>query len=108
MISVNEMQYGGMLTMALLALTLVWQVPQRLVRGTVFSRARWMMAGGLALLAVHFLLQYVTGFRQMGITQAVMWNLIFFIPCSWLFNIAVLYMQRQGQLRRMDWWMGLS
>ena len=106
MITVNEMQYGGMLTMALLALTLVWQVPQRLVRGTVFSRARWMMAGGLALLAVHFLLQYITGFRQMGITQAVMWNLLFFIPCSWLFSIAVLYMQRQGQLRRMDWWVG--
>jgi len=100
------MQYGGMLTMALLALTLVWQIPQRLVRGTVFSRARWMVAGGLALLAVHFLLQYITGFRQMGVTQAVMWNLLFFIPCSWLFNIAVLYLQRQGQLRRLDWWMG--
>ena len=64
------------------------------------------MAAGTGLISLQFLLQYIIGFRQMGVTQAVMWNLLFFIPCSWLFSIAMLYMQRQGQLRRVDWWVG--
>ena len=106
MVDVTEMQYGGMLTMVLLALTVVFQVPRRVMRNKVFGRARWMMAGGLALIAAQFLLQYIGGYRQMGVTQAVFWNLLFFIPCSISINLALLFVQQKGRLKKKDWCVG--
>jgi AraC-like DNA-binding protein len=97
------MQYGGMLTTVLLALTVAFQLPRRTMRNKVFGRARWMMAGGLMLIAVQFLLQYIGGYRQMGITQAVFWNLIFFIPCNITINLALLYVQQKGRISPWDW-----
>lgn len=39
----------------------------------------------------------------MGVTQAVMVNLLFFIPCSALLSLSVLNLQRQGQMKRGEW-----
>ena len=61
MIGISEMQFGGMLTTVLLALTVAFQLPRRAMRNKVFGRARWLMAGGLALIAAQFLLQYIGG-----------------------------------------------
>ena len=106
MIGFNEMQYGGMLTTALLALTVAFQVPRRTARNKIFSRARWMMASGLALISLQFLLQYIGGYRQMGVTQGVFWNLIFFMPCTISINLAILYVQQKGRINRWDWNIG--
>lgn len=103
MISIGEMQISGMLTMLMLSVMLMLCVPHRSIRRSSFARARWMMATGTGLIAVQFLLQYVFGFRQMGVTQAVLCNLLFFTPATLLCSMAILYMQRHGDVSRKEW-----
>ena len=86
----TEMQFSAMVLMSLLAVTLIVLLPRRVMTEPVLNRSRWLMVGGTALVAVQFLLQYTFGFRQMGVTQAVMVNLLFFVPCSCLFSLAIL------------------
>ena len=69
MITLGEMQISGMLTMLMLSVMLMACVPDRSIRRGSFARARWMMAAGTGLIAVQFLLQYIFGFRQMGVPQ---------------------------------------
>ena len=89
------MQISGMLTMTVLSVMLVICAPGRSTRRISFAKARWMMAGGTGLIALQFLLQHAFGFRQMGVTQAVCCNLLFFTPSSLLCSMSILYMQRQ-------------
>ena len=103
MITIGEMQISGTLVMGLLALTLALQVPRRSVCHASFGQARWLMVAGLALMSVQFLLQYVLGLRQMGVTQAVFCNLLFFLPSCTCISQAILYLQRQGRLSRAEW-----
>ena len=106
MIGITEMQYGGMLTTALLALTLAFQLPRRVMRDEIYGKARWLMVGGLTLLSAQFLLQYIGGYRQMGVTQGVFWNLLFFIPCTISINLALLFVQQKGKLSWRKWCFG--
>lgn len=103
MITIGEMQISGMLTMLMLSVMLMLCVPGRSIRRSSFARARWMMATGTGLIAVQFALQYIFGFRQMGVTQAVLFNLLFFTPASLLCGMAILYMQRHGSVGRKEW-----
>lgn len=105
---IEETQYGGMLTMALLTLTLAFLLPMRTALGTVFSRARWLMAGSISLLFVQFLLQYTLHFRAMGITQGVFVNLLFFVPCAWQLSLGVLYLLRNGRVTKREWSTGIT
>ena len=107
MITIGEMQISGMLTMLVLSVMLVICAPGRSTRRISFAKARWMMAGGTGLIALQFLLQHAFGFRQMGVTQAVWCNLLFFTPSSLLCGMSILYVQRQG---RVSWqeWLGVS
>ncbi len=103
MITLGEMQISGMLTMIVLAVMLALCVPHRSKHGNSFGRARWMMAAGTGLIALQFLLQHTFGFRQMGVTQGVFLNLLFFTPASLLCSMAILYVQRQGSVTRREW-----
>ena len=47
---------------------------------------------------MQFLIQYVTGLRAMGVTQAVLVNLTLLLPASGLMSLAILNLQRQGRL----------
>ena len=42
----------------------------------------------------------------MGVTQAVFWNLLFFIPCSMSINLALLFVQMKGKLSWRRWCFG--
>lgn len=97
------MQISGMLTMLVLSVMLVMCVPSRSTRQGSFAKARWIMAAGTGLIALQFLLQHTFGFREMGITQAVLCNLLFFTPASLLCGMAILYVQRQGHISRKEW-----
>ena len=107
MITIGEMQISGMLTMLVLSVMLVMCAPVRSTRRNSFARARWIMASGTGLIALQFLLQHTFGLRQMGVTQAVWCNLLFFTPASLLCGMSILYVQRQG---RVSWqeWLGVS
>ena len=104
MITIGEMQISGMLTMLMLSVMLMFCVPHRSKPYGSFTRARWMMAIGTGLIGAQFLLQHSLGFRQLGITQAVLLNLIFFTPASLMCSMAILYLQRQGYIARKEWW----
>ena len=108
MITTGEMQNSGMLTMTVLSVMLVICAPGRSTRRISFAKARWMMAGGTGLIALQFLLQHAFGFRQMGVTQAVCCNLLFFTPSSLLCSMSILYMQRQGKVSWKEWLIGSS
>lgn len=103
MITIGEMQISGMLTMTVLAVMLALCVPHRSIRKGSFAKARWLMATGTGLIALQFLLQHTFGFRQMGVTQAVLLNLLFFTPASLLCSMAILYLQRQGHVSQKEW-----
>ena len=103
MISIGEMQISGVLTMLMLSVMLMLGIPNRSKRRNSFTKARWLMAVGTGLIAIQFLLQYIFGFRQMGVTQAVFCNLLFFTPASLLCSMSILFVQRHGIVRRKEW-----
>jgi len=78
-----------------------WRIKSRQAR-----QARWLMAGGTALMVVHFAIQLKTGLRLQGVTQSVMLNLAMLIPASYLFARAILLLQRCGELTLADRWTG--
>lgn len=100
------MQFTAVVLLTLLTLKLL-VLPSMVTGNMVANHARWLMVISLAMLAIQFLLQYKLGLRAMGVTQAVMLNLVFFIPASWLFSVAVLLLQRQGHITKWDRWIGL-
>ncbi len=107
MVTINEMQFAGIIGMGVLALTQVVLVPRRVAKHPVYGWARWLMATGLALLSLQFVVQYAFNIRQdMGTTQAVFVNLIFFVPCTLCMSLGILYVQRQGQVTRGEWMTG--
>lgn len=101
---IEELQFGAMMVTAFLTLTLVTQVPRRVVR--TVDRARWLIVAAMVMLFIQFLVQYVFGFRSQGITQGVAINLLFFIPVSCLLTVALLYLQRHGTVPRSVWLIG--
>ena len=104
MITLSEMQVGGTMTAGLLALTLAIQIPRRSKQHTIYSRARWLMVFGLTMIALQFFVQYLFGFRQMGVAQGVFVNLMFFMPCVASISMALLFVQRRGDMKHSDWY----
>jgi AraC-like DNA-binding protein len=100
------MQFTAIVVMFLLTLTLIMLLPRRVVRDHVFSRSRWLLAGGTSLLCIQFLLQYELKLRAMGVTQGVFLNLLIFVPASQLFCLAITNLQRQGNIRQREWMVG--
>jgi hypothetical protein len=108
MIKLEEIQFGLLLLTSMMTIYLMFLEINQSKGNAVFNRARWLMAGGIGLLAIHFLLQFTLRFRESGTTQGVLVNLLFFPLACYLINIAILYLQRQGAIRRHEWWMGLG
>ena len=103
----EKMQFCAIMLLSLLTLTLACLPTPKKDGAGVLSRSRWLMAGGSSLLVIQFLLQYTLRLRELGVTQAVMVNLLLFIPGSWLYDLSVLYLQRQGRLHRHEWLAGV-
>jgi AraC-like DNA-binding protein len=106
MIPVEHIQFAGIVLTSVLTMMLAFMLPQWQSSSRVFSRSRWLMTAGTVLLPIQFLLQYTLHFRQMGVTQAVMVNLLFFIPAACLISLAVMNLLRQGRIMMRDWVVG--
>ncbi|MCR4583190.1 MAG: helix-turn-helix transcriptional regulator [Prevotella sp.] len=102
----KEAQICAVAIMLLLSLTLVFLLPRRVTANRVLNRSRWLIVSTTLVMAAQFLLQFSMGFRTMGITQAVMVNLIFFIPCSWMLYLAIVNLQKGGDIHLKDWLAG--
>jgi AraC-like DNA-binding protein len=103
---VELMQFSAVLLMTALTLKLILQ-PWRVTCSPVVNRSRWLLAGGTFLLGTQFLLQLVLGLRSQGVSDAVMLNIAFFIPCTILFSLAIINLQRQGFLSRQEKYIGI-
>ncbi len=102
----RNMQFAAVMVMTLLTFVLT-MLPQRVARNKIVDRSRWLMAAGTSLLAIHFVLQYKLQLRAMGVTQAVMLNLPFFIFATVLFSTALLYIQRRRSVNTHEWLVGV-
>ena len=90
----KELQFSVVVLMVLMCSALILLMPGRVRRDKVSNRSRWLMTGALALIGMQFLIQYVTGLRAMGVTQAVLVNLALLLPASGLMSLAILNLQR--------------
>ncbi len=104
----KEMQFFSMTIMALLTLTLLVLLPKKVKLDRVLNRSKWLLAAGTTLMSLQFMLQWTIGFREMGVTQAVVVNLLFFVPCAWLFSLSLLNLQQQGWLGLRFWVPGIA
>ena len=105
--TISEYQFGVTLLMGLLTIIQFLILPIKNERHAVFENARWLLTGGTLLLTIHFFLQYWLGYRSHGeITKSVFLNLLFFMPTSWLFNVSMLYLLRNGRLHLWEWLAG--
>ena len=102
----KEMQLTGIVMMTLMALTLATLLPRRAKEDRVANRSRWLLAAGLSLIAIQFLVQYLTGLRATSKTLAVIVNLAFFIPAAALMSLNITNLERQGHIRRLEWLLG--
>ena len=98
----KEMQLTGIVMMTLMALSLVTLLPRRVKEDHVASRSRWLMTIGLSLIAVQFLIQYVTGLRETNKTLAIIVNLAFFIPAAVHLSLNITNLIRQGRFKRLE------
>jgi len=96
----EKLQFTAVVMFSLLTLQLSILLPYRVKKDKTLKLSRLYLSIGTSLLVLQFLLQYIYGFRSMGITQAVMVNLIFFVPCNALFNMTILNLQQQGRIKR--------
>ena len=103
----KELQLVAVVLTALMAWALITLLPPKVKRDKAINRSRWLLASGLLLLCVQFLLQYIFGFRQKGIAQAVMLNLAMLIPTSALLALSIYNLQRQGAVGWMHKWIGV-
>lgn len=102
----EQMQFTAIVLMVLLTLKLAL-LPARVAAYPAINKSRWLIASGTAILAIHFLLQLALDLRAKGITQSVMLNLAMFIPCSYLCSVAMILLQRQGRITKMEKLVGL-
>ena len=98
----SNIQFAAVMVMSLQTMVLA-VLPQR-----VADQARWLMTASTFLLALQFALQYKLKLHDMGVTQAVMLNLPFFILASILLSAALLYLQRKGHMHYYEWLVGVG
>ena len=104
----KEMQFSAVVMTTLMALALVFMLPTKVHEDRVANRSRWLMTGGLVLIGVQFLIQYLSGMRTSNMTHAVMVNLVHFIPAAVLMSLNVINLERQGRIKRIEWIIGAA
>ena len=97
----EQMQFTAVVLLTLLLFKLLI-LPNKVAVTPVVGKARWQMALGIAMLDLQFILQYTLKLRAMGVTQAVMVNLLLFIPCTWTISMALINLQTQGRVLLLD------
>lgn len=103
----KEMQFSAVMMMTLMALALLTLLPAKVREDRVANRSRWLMTGGLLLIAVQFLIQYISGMRSSDLQHALTVNLVFFIPSAALMSLNILNLERLGRVRRIEWTIGI-
>lgn len=104
----KEMQFSAVVMMTLMALALVFMLPTKVNEDRAANRSRWLMTGGMVLIGVQFLIQYISDMRTSNMMHAVMVNLVLFIPAAVLMSLSVINLERQGRIKRIEWIIGVA
>lgn len=103
MITIEEMQVVGAFVMLLFGIFVIASPNRNLIslktQNQIINKSRWLLASGLTLFSVQFMLQRLMGFRSIGVSQSVAINLIFFVPAFVLVNLSVLNLLTFGKLK---------
>lgn len=98
-------QFGGCVAFALLTAMLAMSRTFESKRSYIYKRARWMLILSQALLAIHFWIQFYTGWREIDPTKAIMLNMIFFPLSGMLMLFSLSYMFTKGEIsHRIIYW----
>jgi AraC-like DNA-binding protein len=103
---VSNFQFTAICFMAFFTLLLCLLPIRQGGMGDEVNRSRWLLTGGTGVLVLQFLLQYTLQLRTLGESQPLQLNLLMFMPASWLMSLAILVLQRQGRLSRVEWLAG--
>ena len=101
------MQFSAVVMTTLMALALLFMLPTKVNDDHAANRSRWLMTGGLLLIGVQFLIQYLSGMRSSDMMHAVMINLVHFIPAAVLMSLSIINLERQENIKRIEWIIGL-
>ena len=102
-IIISNFQFTAIVIMFMLTMSLVLTLFRRVQLQNVLNRSRWLLALGTGTLFLQFLLQYTLHLRDMGNVQALMLNLLLISPSAWFMSLALLYLQKCGKLKTIEW-----
>ena len=102
-IIISNFQFTAIVIMFMLTMSLVLTLFRRVRLQNVLNRSRWLLALGTGTLFLQFLLQYTLHLRDMGNVQALMLNLLLISPSAWFMSLALLYLQKCGKLKTIEW-----
>ena len=104
---ITEVQITYIILMGLITLFLTFSLPRYTASEKVLDDARKLLAGGTLLVMIHFIFQYILHKRENNVEDIrTVFNMIFGIPITYLVNISYLYLQRKGQIKRIEWFFG--
>ena len=104
----KEMQFAAVVMMTLMAVALMFMLPTKVNEDRAANSSRWLMTGGMVLIGVQFLIQYISDMRTSNMMHAVMVNLVLFIPAAVLMSLSVINLERQGHIKRIEWIIGVA
>ena len=101
---ITEVQITCIVLMGLMTFILAFALPRYCPVGKVLVRARNILIGGTTLLTIHFLIQYFLHKSETVSPELrTNINLFFGIPISCCFNVSLLYLQRKGNIKVMEY-----
>ena len=74
----------------------------------LFNRSRLWLIACPVILVVHFVLQFVCGFRAMGPMQAALVNLFFYPPAMYCLFMSALYLLKNGEVSKVEYGAGIG
>lgn len=105
--TIGEFQFCASAVMGLLSASLVIASRYTNKAGKIYNKSLWILAAGTILLTVHFCLQYYFKFRSNGqMEECVFLNILLVQPAAWLISLSVLYLLRNGNVHRWEYFTG--
>ena len=100
---ISEVQITFVVLMGLLSFILAFVLPHYAVTGKVFNRSRKYLLNGTNLVIVHFIIQYLLHKHVENVeTIRTVVNLSFGLPISYMFAFSIIYLQRQGKVKKWE------
>ena len=105
--TIGEFQFCASAIMGMLSASLVIASRYTNKAGKIYNKSLWILTTGTILLTVHFGLQYYFKFRSNGqMEECVFLNILLVQPAAWLISLSVLYLLRNGHVRRWEYFTG--